>query len=416
MPRAKTKKIENIETDEKTISADNPEISQDCLPVSECVEPDNHTGADNDYIDDHIGAVSDCSQNHTENEKPPTTNHQSQTTIHKRLPIFDNFRGLVIFLTIILNFLRIYQHMMPDFLMHASRYVNAVYVMDIGVVAFVSVLSFLFSYNFRRKAEKQKLGEVYRFYILKSFVFIGFGFTYRFFETNFIGGLADGVHTTHFNVFVTYGFMTLFSLIFIQLKPYLRLIAGTVLIAVHQFVFLGIEATRQSILVNPEGGIVGILAWIGLCLIASAIGDYYFEKTKRKFYIATGVVMLTGLIYLILNLSISGAYMAIFLNKYYMTAGFIFISLAITLGFFIVFDKIKFLREKDIPLIAAIGKSALVFFVIGSLFHTIVQAIFGGSLWGERASLALAGATIVLITVTLGIAYIFQRFKIKIVL
>ena len=341
----------------------------------------------------------------------------------KRLPIFDNFRGLIIFLTIIFNFMHNLP-VTPFRILHAPEYINSVHFKDIGVVAFIAVLSFLFSHNFQSKAKRMKLSEVYRFYILKSFVLIGFGFTFRFFEVNFIdSGLTEGVHTTNFNVFVSYGFMTLFSLLFIQLKSLPRLIIGSGLIAVHQFVILNNAALTQSIIDNSQGGIVAILSWVGLCLIASAIGDYYF-KDKKKFYAATLAVIGVGIIYVILNLSVSNeAFLAqIFLNKRLATAGYIFVSLAVTLCAFVIFDQIDYLSKRSIPLISEIGQSALFFFVLGGLLDFIIKGFFsltfGDLLFREGIAAAAAGITAVLLTglLTLTAAWVFRKCKIRIVL
>jgi hypothetical protein len=211
--------------------------------------------------------------------------------------------------------------------------------------------------------------------------------------------------------------MILFSLPFIRLKPYIKTIIGFVFIYFHQFVLLNNGAISEIIDANSQGGFYSLFAWVGICLIIGAIGDYYF-KSRKKFTIVSIVYIALGVLYVILNVTIKNddIIKQIYLNKKYVTAGYLFVSLGVTLIAFILFDRIKYLREKEIPLFATIGQNSFLFYVIGSSFGIILDLIFGKMVYNENVAMKYIGNILeILISagIILALAYLISRIRRK---
>lgn len=297
-----------------------------------------------------------------------------------RMPFFDNARGIVIFLTVIVNLFTSIPAV-PGWIGHAKPEINALHVADVGVVAFITVLSILYSYNFKKKSALLKKSEVYRFYALKSLSLIGVGFIISLFEHNFAEGINSGLFLIRWNIITTYGFINMFSLFFIALKKQIRLVIGIIFIFFHQIVILNIPTLRESILINDQGGLYGILAWLGLSLLITVLGDCYFEN-KKYFYIFSGSVILIGAVCAVLSLTAGSGAAPLslgFVNKHYINAAYIFISLACVVAVFCLLDLWPYFRNKTIPFIGWLGQSSLFFFIWGAVAGIIILALLGPS-------------------------------------
>jgi len=83
-----------------------------------------------------------------------------------------------------------------------------------------------------------------------------------------------------------------------------------------------------------------------------------------------------------------------------------------------VLDRIKYVREKEIPFLSWLGQNSLFFFALGGILYAVVSAIIGksagyqqvhdGTAWDLIIGLAIYFA------VLFGVSYVFHKKKIKI--
>jgi len=342
---------------------------------------------------------------------------------NKRYSLFDNMRGIVIFLAVIESFISSME-IVPAWIKHVPHGVtlSALYFSDIGVIGFLTVLSLLYSYNFHNKLASKSKSSVYRFYFNKAFILIGIGFAIdlieRILDAPSIAGIAEfmlGWNPFRWNILVAYGFAVFTSLPFIRLRKEFRLALGFVLLVFYQFVILSNSSLSPSILSNDQGGPLAIPAWLGLLLIISAVGDSYFQNKKQFRIIACALVLLGGFILLMNLLSIPQAPTEWnYVNKWYCTPSYMLAALAICMAIFMIMDLIKYFHKKTIPVIGWMGQNSIFFFLWSAMAATGIKALLGNEIAKTPTLPQLVLALIIYLPFLIIPAWIFYKKNIKI--
>ena len=340
-----------------------------------------------------------------------------------RFALLDNARGLVMLL---LSFAVVMYpfDVMPYFFGHVGYNTNGIGFADFGVTAFVFILCMMMSYNFRRDLAKKGAKAIIKTYIVRSVALVGASFIIGYFQN-----LGDS--SVAWGILATYGVASLLLLPFMPIKkPEIRFGIGLGILFLYQIVVTATwPAFNNFVLGHGDGGFVGVISYLGLMLICTSLGELYFNN-KKRFYILSIIISGLALLLFILNVSIgpigqdawkTGTFISyIFMSKPRQSMAYMIISLAVVMGFFILADRWKYLREKQVPILGAIGKNALLFFVAGGLLRIVAYNLVGMGIEGDIRNvvgaqgvwLMIACLAIVIIPL-IAMAYLFQRFKVR---
>ncbi|MCL2862122.1 MAG: hypothetical protein FWE22_06905 [Firmicutes bacterium] len=286
-----------------------------------------------------------------------------QTAVYdskNRFFFIDNIRG---FLVLLLSFAVVMYrfHFIPYFFGHVSAATNGLGFADIGMPAFIFLLSMMMSYNFKRNIVQKGVKVVVKASIVRGTALIGVGFIMNYF--------ADGLGLTGWSVLATYGLASMFMLAFMPIKKAeIRFGIGFGIMLLYHVVLTAIYPAMSSFVPGTsDGGIVGTVAYLGLMLVSSAIGELYFSN-KKRFYLLSIITGGLAILFIILRFAVpadSNFMPYIFINKHHQSISFMTISLAIVVGVFMLADKWKYLHKKHLPIFGAMGQNALIFYVVG---------------------------------------------------
>ncbi|MCL2234224.1 MAG: hypothetical protein FWC11_05020 [Firmicutes bacterium] len=355
----------------------------------------------------------DLSKDEVGSEKQEPAAYDSKN----RFFFIDNLRGVVMFM---LSFMVVVYRFpfIPYHFGHVCRFTNGIGLADIGIPAFVFLLSVMMSYNLRRKLKEKGTKFVVQQTFIRGIALIGAGFI-----LNFFGG---GMHDAGWSIVATYGFASVLMLAFLPIKKsWIRFVIGMGIMLVNHVVLrLIYPAMSAWVPGRGDGGVFGTIPYLGLMLVCTALGEMYFSN-KKKFYVWSIVVGAIAIISVILRFAIpsdSPAVMYFYISKHYQTFAFLTISLAIILALFIALDKWKYLHKQHVPIIGVFGKNPLLFFAAGGITSQIAWMVIGrtsdNAPWGTwvwydghvgHLFIALAITMIPLLIM----AYLFQKFKIR---
>lgn len=338
-----------------------------------------------------------------------------------RLALIDNLRGAVIFSTVLVGIVSSFDFI-PQFLVHLPESANGIGLADLGVVAFTFILSLMMSYNFRRRVSEKGAKPAVRHYITRGFALIGIGFLFGYLKN--AAGMPDAAGAgAEWNILVTYGAGTILMLLFLPIKKAeIRIFIGVGIMVLYQAVFLHIPSLKPFIIANDQGGPVGLVNYLGLMLISSGLGEIYFTD-KKKFYSFFAAFAGVGVVFTVLNLTVSGSrksgfFSYIYMNKIYLSTGYMLTSLAVILVLFVLLDKWKYFREKPLPLLTGFGQSSLLFYTVGGGLTELAFAVIGkpvenGIITGGTAGDFFLGL-VVLIVPLITAAILLEKHKIRI--
>ncbi|MDR1905527.1 MAG: hypothetical protein LBQ27_01225, partial [Clostridiales bacterium] len=243
----------------------------------------------------------------------------------ERLPLFDNLRGLIIFLTLIMTLLTKFEFT-PKWIPHANE-LNELHLADIGVVMFCFILSVMYSYGYIKKSKTLGKAAAKRQLIIRGLALVGIGFT-----VNMSGLFLDsqtmfGQMITSWEIIVTFGFINVFGVVFLDVVPEIRFFIGFALVIIHQILLNTGENYTRAILSNDQGGVFGLIPYLGLLLMACSVGEFYF-RNKRKFYAFSASVIALGITLFVAEAVAESetAQKMLFVSKFQITLSFVMIS------------------------------------------------------------------------------------------
>jgi hypothetical protein len=325
---------------------------------------------------------------------------------NKRLPLFDNLRGLVIFLLLTTVFM-VQFDFMPGWIAHASQDANAMHLRDFGVVSFLIIFGFLFPYNFEgTMASKGKQAAVRGVWV-RGLALMGIGFV-ELLAKSYESYFEDGTIEFSWQIFFTLGLIFIFVMPLLKFKAGLRFSLGFLPIIIHQALLTNSEKYLLVTRLQDQGGVAGLIPYIGVLLIVTAISDWYF-KNKKLFYTGAGILIVIGAITAILHATAgSGGGVLedyLFIYKNAVSFSYITISLMLAVGVLVIADSFKLIREREVPFLAWLGRSSIFFYVTGAVLNVVIGVFISDT--GSVLQF-IAGLTAI-IAFLFGVSYIFHK-------
>jgi predicted acyltransferase len=272
-------------------------------------------------------------------------------------PFLDNYRGMLISLMILANFI-VYFSGIPDWFNHADPY-KGVYFVDFGAPLFFFIIGVSYGISFKRRLErngfKKTCGHfLFRYGLLWLFGLFG------------VWVVAEDL-VFGWNVLMAIGLAGSYSLPFMFLKPVWRLITGLILLTVYQFVLL--PTWTEQVLASDMGGYLGAVSWSGLILISSFWQKPVEEGKKRRlgvYYFGFASAALG------LGAVLNQFYPA---SKHLASLPYMLYSYALAVCVLLIFDSLAKIPQLRLDFLNIMGKNALTMYIISGLLILLFQAL-----------------------------------------
>ncbi len=300
-----------------------------------------------------------------EKAKPHDTDIETSSKKQKRILSIDVFRGFTILAMVLVNSIGSFKHT-PSWSRHVIDYGLTYVDLVAPFFIFAIALTFKMSFEKHRKIE----GSVHNFvrFLKRYAALIGIGM---------IGGCyvftQDGVYFC-WGVLQAIGLAGIFTLIFIPIRRWYRLLIGLALLVVYQWFLLNfsLNIEGQEILLTDyiyddiHGGVLGSIGW-GLMLLLSTVicGAFQNKKMHQFLYFGFMFTILGG-----------GLHPVVGISKERTNLPYILISIGIaSLVFYLiwfVYDKKNMTKAKS-PVLQPVGKNPL--------FLYLIHGILIGDMW-----------------------------------
>lgn len=254
-----------------------------------------------------------------------------------RLDIIDQFRGFAILLMVLADYLSRIQSV-PAWLKHAPW--RGLTVVDLIAPMFIFAIGLVYRPSWQRRLRRDGRRQTILHFIRRFLALIG------------IGTLTPWGYS--WGLFQTIGGAGLVSLLVIWLPTLVRLIIGAAMLGGYQILLGNVWADRVPNSVWCE--LEGVLSWAAMMILASALADLYYDRSRgRRMYIL-GVLASLGL-GIVLSKRVD-------VSLYYVSASYVLISLGVSgllfAGFHVLTEKL----QVRLPMLIAWGKNPLVMYLL----------------------------------------------------
>ncbi|NOY07404.1 MAG: DUF1624 domain-containing protein [Spirochaetes bacterium] len=317
-------------------------------------------------------------------------NRMDGTTHSKRRASLDHFRGLAVFLMILVNSLADYTKV-PALLKHAPW--NGYTFADLVAPLFLFAMGIAYMISFRKRLalygiKRTVFHFIKRYTILLLFGLVGIFMVYRRFD---------------WGVLQMLGAVGIFSLPFAFFKPFAGLAVSFILLIFYQISisFLNMEAAVSAL---DMGGPFAVLSWSFILITAAALGRWIKGKDSgevKKIFIPAGII-----------LTLFGLFLSFIfpLNKHLVSSSYILLSLGLSVIIYLFLYVLMDDLGIRINIIESFGKNPLVLYIIGSVLIVIENAIIP-----ETALLIFpVSGTLAILAICSGLAEILALKKIYI--
>jgi predicted acyltransferase len=304
------------------------------------------------------------------------TKEPSVMPTRKRLSSIDHFRGVAIFLMILVNSLAAYGSV-PSWLEHAPG--NGYTIADLVAPMFLFAMGLSYSISFNRRITTNGKRQTIAHFMKR-------------YSTLFIFGLIGNLlvfQTWGWETLQTLGVAGLFSLGFMFVNPEVRVVASFGLTMLYQIgISKGIGASSIDPLLN---GAIAIVSKSFILLFASALGNWTYEKGKWQ--------TTKGLISLWIALTVIGVGASYFIPLNRELASFSFImfssglcSFAFTAAY--IFADLCHLR---VSILEILGRNSLVQYMFSSVLILVENEIIPST--ASLTYVALGSTVIILVCI-----------------
>lgn len=272
-------------------------------------------------------------------------------------PFLDNYRGMLISLMILANFI-VYFSGIPAWFNHADPY-KGVYLIDLGAPLFFFVIGISYGISFKRRLVKDGLKKTYEHFLFRYGVLWVFGLLGVWVVAS---DLVFG-----WNVLMAIGLAGLYALPFMFLNPVWRLTSGLGLLVFFQFVVLSLR--KEQVLASDMGGYLGAISWAGLILISS-FWQQHVERDEFK--------KSAGLYAVFIFIAF---FSAVILNQFFPASKHLssmpYMFFAYALGVFVLMFFHWFETIPGFPLqfLNIMGKNTLLMYIVSGLLILLFQAV-----------------------------------------
>jgi predicted acyltransferase len=309
-----------------------------------------------------------------------------------RILSIDVFKGLSITLMTFVNSLAFFENV-PAWTRHAGDY-GITYV-DLIAPFFIFMMALNFTLSFKKRLERFGRRKAYLRFLRRYLIFIGIGL---------ILFLEVDVNTfqLHWGTLQVLGMAGLIHLTVAELKSVYRLIVGSFLIIIHQWML----STSLALVIYEgiEGGVLGSLSWASIMIFSSVLAEALWDREKWK------KLMLGGLIFLFLGIFL-GIYFGI--SRSYMTLPYVLISVGASSVIYYVFHLIFDIASKKLYLLkkerilSASGKNAFVLYIFHLLMISLGFELIPLNVEWLIAFLIAMSNVIIILT----IGYLMDKYK-----
>ncbi len=328
----------------------------------------------------------------------------------------DVFRGGTIVAMVIVNFVSNY-YATPNWSRHAPD-IGLTYV-DLVASFFIFAIALTFPMNFHQGAVKGGGVANFMHFIRRYCALIGLGFLLA------IGDLTAEGFTFHWDVLQQIGIAGLFTLAFIWIPRWPRLVVAAALLAAY-LVALGIslDIDGTPVLIStlnfdtPQGGVIGGLGWGLIMLLGTVAGDALEKGTTRDFLVLGAAFLAAGLAIHAIALQFppgSVEQLVLGISKRRVSASFVLVSAGSgSLVYYIVwylYDKLRLTRGRS-AFLQPQGRNSLLLFIVQDQVRWPLLKLFANTVdfW-----LVLVAAAILSVAIW-SIAWVLDKKKVFFVL
>lgn len=296
---------------------------------------------------------------------------------------------------VIVNFISNY-YATPDWSRHAPD-IGLTYV-DLVAPFFVFAIALTFPMNFHQGAVKGRGVANFMYFIKRYCALIGLGFLLA------IGDLTAGGFTFHWDVLQQIGIAGLFTLAFIWIPRWPRLVVAAALLAAY-LVALGIplDIDGTPVLIStlnfdtPQGGVIGGLGWGLILLLGTVAGEALERGTTRDFLVLGAVFLAAGLAIHAIALQFppgSVEQLVLGISKRRVSASFVLVSAGSgSLVYYIVwylYDKLRLTRGRS-AFLQPQGRNSLLLFIVQDQVRWPLLKLFANTvdLWLVLVAVAI---------------------------
>jgi predicted acyltransferase len=316
----------------------------------------------------------------------------STTISNNRIKSIDSFRGVIVCLMVIVNFIRGIEWI-PALLKHAPS--GKVTFVDLIAPAFIFIIGLTYPLSFSRR--KMKFGQraAIDHFIKRGLSLIGIEVVFYLYVQLFF----DYTEPVVWNTLSIIGFLTLVSIPFINLRSWIKLLIGLGLIIFHQFIPLAKYGAKIS---EVGGGAYSLAGWASLIFMSLFMSDLFFkdkEKPQKKVY------LISGIIFTIIGI-ISGKQILYIRDG--ISLSLCFLSIGVISLFFYIFHLLSSKIENFFNIFIPWGKNPLSIFILSLLFLPF-NIIYQDSYIFTEPNWFLALYFVGYMAFLLGMIYIFEK-------
>lgn len=302
-------------------------------------------------------------------------------SIDNRNAAIDLLRGLAMLVLIIETFLVNYQ-LLPRWLWHAQW--NGLGLADLGVPIFLLAMGMSYELSFQKRIQQcSKIALIVHFLKRYLLLFV-FG----------LGGTILALGHWQWEILQVIGAVGIYTLLFMFLRPIVRLLLAMVLAIVYQLTIL--DGAYQWVYAFAKSGLGGpyaTLSWGFIVIFGSVLMHYLSKQRKQQ--------QTKSLILIILLLLIISWFLNLWIpfNKHLVSLSYLVFGGAVACLGFVIFLEIADKWSKPLTVFSSLGKNPLVCYILSQLLIFLVSKLLPSNtkvLW-----LLSIGLTIVVICISL---------------
>lgn len=308
----------------------------------------------------------------------------------KRLSSLDHFRGLALFLMILVNSLSPYN--VPKWLKHSPW--NGYQFPDLVAPLFLFAMGVAYRISLQRRLSRFGIKKTLFHFIKRYVILFLFGFL----------GILLVKRSFDWGILQMLGAVGLFILPIMFLSPLCSIITSFILLIFYQ-ISMNVFGLSDFILKFDMGGPFSTLSWAFIPVFAASFVGVEVFSQKNHTYLKK--FLLVGIM-----LSLAGFAESYFIpfNKHLVSSSYILFSTGLATILFSVFYILVEICKFHIDIFNALGKNSLVIFMFTNIISTILSVNIPKSLPIIYPILATIG----LLVISIIIAKIFMRYEIYI--
>jgi hypothetical protein len=322
--------------------------------------------------------------------------------IKNRFALVDNVKGVLVLLFLASHIwsIDLFSSFIPSWMLHKGNIAETPFwsfvnfsLMDLGPTAFFFVIGLTIFKAFSSRVEKDGKKAALHHYVYRNVLVLSGAFCLTFIRGRSEPYWRDGWDNIHSIAFTGLLLIPFVYINFIRNNAWLRLLLGAALLTLFY-----IYKDKIDVLSGNSGGMAGCVGYAGLVLVVSFVGDMSRKGALPYLLTSAGIVAAAFLANKYLGRASYVEY-----NTTYMIMS-LFVLNIIYFVFYVV-DKL-FIKNRPIPVLAALGRSLLLFFILSWIIAIATDALLGKIIAADQAPLR----TLVVIEALCALLYFIVGF------